>query len=142
MTLSLLAFFISSSWAGSPATLEDVEGNTVRPPPAGIYVYSDRSGSEDASRAGAILRESGARGVVAIADVRGLGFWPLSTTVRDAVESQVRRDGAPILLDWTGAWGNMMGLQAGGCSVLIMSGESIERTSSCDAVISGGVKAE
>ena len=91
---------------------------------------------------GTILRESGARGVVAIADVRRLGFWPISTIVRDAVSSQGKRDGTPILLDWTGVWGNMVGLQAGGCNVLIMSGESIERTSSCNVAISGGVRTE
>ena len=52
VAFSLCILFASFSWAGTPATLEDAEGNTVQPPPAEAYVYSDRSGSGGCFKSG------------------------------------------------------------------------------------------
>ncbi len=120
--------------------LEDTAGNPASGP-VGIVVYSARDGAAAASLVGSQLCGAGLH-PQAVADVRGLNFWPASGFVRGTVQSQEARDGARILLDWTGVWGDSLGAPAGGCTVLKTDGEHVTMMTSCSAVLEGHVRVE
>jgi hypothetical protein len=130
-----------AAFAGEVPVLEDANGN----PRAGIgpgpttYVYSGRDTSNVASQVGGVISGVPGVNVVAVADVRGLGWWPISRVVKDAVVEQGKRDGTSVLFDWTGAWGNAMGLQGGSCSVVVTDGKSVVLRSECGVILEGGV---
>ena len=133
---------MATAFGGEAPVLEDANGNRqvgIGPGPT-AYVYRGRDTSLVASQAGGIISGVPGVNVVAVADVRGLGWWPVSGFVRDAVVQQGKRDGTNILFDWTGSWGNAMGLPAGGCSVVITDGRSVVTNTDCSAVIEGRVE--
>lgn len=117
--------------------LEDSSGNPAASP-QGLVVYSSREGADEASRVGIRLCGMGIQ-TAAVADVRGLNFWPAEGFVRGTVIAQEGCDRTRILLDWTGSWGNSLGIPAGGCTVLKTDGENITMLSSCASVLEGHV---
>ena len=110
------------AWGSEPVELGLLDGGTVqasRVPPVDAYVYSGRDETVVASEVGDRLDGMG-MSVQPVADVRGLGFWPVASIVRAAVAVQDPGVGRPMLLDWTGAWGNLVGFKGGGCEVLVI----------------------
>ena len=112
----------ADAWGSEPVELGLLDGGTVtanRVPRADAYVYSGRDEVVAAAAVGDRLGGMG-MSVQPVADVRGLGFWPVASIVRAAVAVQDPGVGRPMLLDWTGEWGDLVGFKGGGCEVLVM----------------------
>ena len=64
--------------------------------------------------------------VAAIADVRGLNFFPINEFVRLAVQQASVRTSTEVLLDWKGRWGDTFGCPRGVSTVIVIGRDGRE----------------
>ncbi len=97
-----------------------------------VFVYEARQGTQQNSVFKAELADymrahpSAPVDVVAIADVRGLNFFPLNEFIRKAVQDASERASMEVLLDWTGSWGQSFHCPSGPSTVLVIGPDGRE----------------